>query len=1149
MIRPGLASHCRHLLLALCLLLLTQVSHAAAGTVRLAWNANTEADLARYVLVWGTSSGVYTQSLDVAAATPSAEVSGLTDGTYYFAVRAVNDSGAFSGYSNEVVATVTGSPVSTPVTLTAASPASGPATGGTDVVLTGTGFVAGMAATFGGTPATVLAQTGTTLTVRTPSGAAGAVTIVVTAPGGASASLPQAFTYVAVPTISSLSPSSGPAAGGTNVTIVGTNFQSGAVVKFGAVTGTTTSVTATTIVARSPAQAVGVVTVTVTNPSGQVATAAQTFRYLAAAPTVSGMSPLSGPVAGGTNVTISGSGFQNGVIVRFGSLQATVSSVTTTSLVARSPAQAAGPVVVTVQNPDGQSTQASQTFTYQGGPVVTGLSVLSGPTSGGTQVTVTGTGFQPGATVRFGTVSAAISASSATSLVVSTPAQSAGASVVTVVNPDGQVGQAAQTFTYVAVVSPTVTSFSPSSGPTAGGTDVTITGSNFSAGVVVRFGGLAASVVQVTPTRLVVKTPSQSKGTVSLGVQNADGNGVLVPNAFTYRGKPPSVSTIAPLTGSVAGGTEVVLDGSDFEAGLSVSVDAMPATVVSVSPTRLIIRMPAHAPARVGLTITNPDSQITWMPSAFTYVTDGMAITGVLPTTGPPAGGTSVTILGTRFEPGAKVTFDGTAATVVSQTADVLTVLTPAHAPGVVSVMVVNPGGQSASATNAFTYEVDQPTFTRYFAEGASSAFFSTRFALANPHTEPVAVTVTFTDTRGVATPMQLTVPALSRFTLDERNRPVLGSDAFATKFEAARVIGIERTMTWAAGGLAYGSHSETGVAAPRTSWLLAEGATIAGFDTFYLLQNPTDSTAKIKVQYLLSSGERIEKIHDVAPQSRTNIWVNMDDPALKAAEMSATITSLNDVPVVVERSMYRNSGTQLFTTGHNSAAVDAPALRWFLAEGATGGTFDEFVLIANPNATTATLRVSYLRAGAAPIVKTYTARPSSRLTIWVDQEAPELAAAEVSVIVEAVTPTPVVVERSMWWSATPGGEWTEAHNNRGTTTTAARWIVADGEAGGPGDASTYVLVANTAQVDAPVRFTLLTEGGQTRTVEGLVTAQGRYTIDVAGTFPEARNSRFSVLVESVSGTAPLVVERASYSSTATTTWAAGTNALGMPLP
>ena len=355
--------------------------------------------------------------------------------------------------------------------------------------------------------------------------------------------------------------------------------------------------------------------------------------------------------------------------------------------------------------------------------------------------------------------------------------------------------------------------------------------------------------------------------------------------------------------------------------------------------------------------------------------------------------------------------------------------------------------------------------------------------------------------------------------------------------------------MTWAAGGPTYGAHSETGVSAPRTSWMLAEGATIGGFNTFYLLQNPTTEAAQVKVQYLLATGERIEKVHPVAPLSRTNIWVNKDDPALAAAEMSATITSLNNVPVVVERSMYRNTGTELFSAGHNSAAVEAPAMRWFLAEGATGGTFDEFVLIANPNAAPATLKVSYLRAGQAPIVQMHTAAAFSRLTLWVDQAAPELANAEVSVVVESLTPTPIVVERSMWWRASPAGEWVEAHNSRGATATAARWLVADGEAGGVGQASTYVLVANTSGTAQSVRFTLLPEAGAPRTVTDTVSANGRFSLDVAAAFPGLAGTRFSVLVESTGGSAPLVVERASYSSTPTTPWASGTNALAMPLP
>src|ERR1700677_2443460 len=80
-------------------------------------------------------------------------------------------------------------------------------------------------------------------------------------------------------------------------------------------------------------------------------------------------------------------------------------------------------------------------------------------------------------------------------------------------------------------------------------------------------------------------------------------------------------------------------------------------------------------------------------------------VTGLSPNSGPAAGGTSVTIAGTNFAPGATVMFGGTAATnvvVASSTSIIAT--TPAGSPGAVTVTVTNFGTQSVSLANAFTY-------------------------------------------------------------------------------------------------------------------------------------------------------------------------------------------------------------------------------------------------------------------------------------------------------------------------------------------------------------------------------------------------------------------------------------------------------------
>ena len=156
MICPGFLSRLRRILLALCLLILGPVGQAAAGDVRLAWDASPDTDLAGYVLVYGTSSRVYTTSVTLPVSATAHEVSDLPNGTYYFAVRAFDGNGAQSGYSNEVrvVVGTTVTPMSDP-TISTLTPSKGTTAGGTVVTLSGTDFEAGVVVTFGETDATV----------------------------------------------------------------------------------------------------------------------------------------------------------------------------------------------------------------------------------------------------------------------------------------------------------------------------------------------------------------------------------------------------------------------------------------------------------------------------------------------------------------------------------------------------------------------------------------------------------------------------------------------------------------------------------------------------------------------------------------------------------------------------------------------------------------------------------------------------------------------------------------------------------------------------------------------------------------------------------------------------------------------------------
>ena len=138
-----------------------------------------------------------------------------------------------------------------------------------------------------------------------------------------------------------------------------------------------------------------------------------------------------------------------------------------------------------------------------------------------------------------------------------------------------------------------------------------------------------------------------------------------------------------------------------------------------------------------------------------------------------------------------------------------------------------------------------------------------------------------------------------------------------------------------------------------------------------------------------------------------------------------------------------------------------------------------------------------------------------------------------------------------MWW---PGPSltsdfWYETHNAAGATRTALRWALADGAAGLGVNWDTYVLIANTSAASASVRVTVFTEHGTTAERVYQVAPNSRFTVPMASTFGLSRY-RFATTVESIGANpAPIVVERAMYSTANGALWSAGTDALGTPLP
>ncbi|MFB7460709.1 MULTISPECIES: IPT/TIG domain-containing protein [unclassified Streptomyces] len=242
-----------------------------------------------------------------------------------------------------------------------------------------------------------------------------------------------------------ISPNQGSTGGGTPVTITGTNLSNTSTVMFGTKPATSvTNVSPTQVTAVSPAGA-GAVGVTVTTPGG---TSNPLSFFYVGAPFKSSLDADSGPLAGGNTVTINGTGLSTATGVSFGANTATPTVNSDSSISVVVPAgTAAGPVGVTVTTAGGSNNGLS--YTYIDDPTIVTVNPSSGPTSGGTAVTITGTNLDSTESVTFDGTAAPFSVISATSLSAVTPPGTAGAVDVVVTNPAGT-ATAADGFTYVA---------------------------------------------------------------------------------------------------------------------------------------------------------------------------------------------------------------------------------------------------------------------------------------------------------------------------------------------------------------------------------------------------------------------------------------------------------------------------------------------------------------------------------------------------------------------------------------------------------------------------------------------------------------------------------------------------------------------------
>ncbi|MDP9835267.1 uncharacterized protein YhjY with autotransporter beta-barrel domain [Neorhizobium huautlense] len=591
-------------------------------------------------------------------------------------------------------------------TLTSVSPPDGPLGGGTTVVITGADFSNATSVSFGASAATAFTiNSATQITATTPAGSAGAVDVVVVTVGG-STTLPGGFTYVAPPTLTSALPADGPTSGGTSVVITGTNLSNATAVSFGGTAATAFTASATQITATTPAGGAGPVDIVVTTAGGSV-TLAGGFTYVPA-PTLTSVSPPDGPTSGGTSVVITGTNLSNVSAVSFGATAAASFTLdSATQITATTPAGSAGAVDVVVTSVGG-SVALTGGFTYVAAPALTSVSPTAGPTGGGTVVVITGTSLSNVSTVSFGaTAATSFTLDSATQITATAPAGSVGP-VDIVVASAGGVATLPGGFAYVGA--PTVTSITPTNGPTSGGTAVVITGTDLSTVSAVSFGSIPATSFTVnSATQVTATTPAGSAGAVDVVVTAVGGTDTL-PGGFTYVVPLPAITSVSPNTGSTLGGTAVTVSGTGLTGASALAFGGVAATSFTVvSDIQITAVTPAGASGPVDVSVTTPGGSNS-LPAGFTYTAAPPTLSSASPNDGSTTGGTTVTIVGTNLTGANAVAFGVTPAasyTVVSDTQ--ITAVSPAHAAGTVDIVVTTPLG-SADLPGAFTFTSPLPT-------------------------------------------------------------------------------------------------------------------------------------------------------------------------------------------------------------------------------------------------------------------------------------------------------------------------------------------------------------------------------------------------------------------------------------------------------
>jgi uncharacterized repeat protein (TIGR03803 family) len=325
---------------------------------------------------------------------------------------------------------------------------------------------------------------------------------------------------------------------------------------------------------------------------------------------------------------------------------------------------------------------------------ITNFTPNSGPS--GTSVVITGTNFTGVTAVKFNSTPASFVVNSDTQITATVP-NGATTGPITITSPAGSVSS---TTNFAVAAAPTLSSFTPASGPI--GTSVTITGANLSGAMAVKFNGVAVTSFTVnSSTKITAKVPNgATTGPISV---TTPGGTAISATAFVVS---PKINSFTPANGPV--GSAVTITGNTLTGATSVAFNGVPATSFTVnSATKITATVPAGASTGL-ITVTTPNGTAT-STTVYTVTVPPLTLSSFTPTSGPIA--TSVTLTGSGFIGATSVTFNGVAATSLTVNSD--TKITTKVPNGVTSgpIVVTTPAG-TVTSSNPFLVTPKINSFT-----------------------------------------------------------------------------------------------------------------------------------------------------------------------------------------------------------------------------------------------------------------------------------------------------------------------------------------------------------------------------------------------------------------------------------------------------